>query len=81
MQHLTFGESALNSGRIILLFGRPDPFYASLLSVSNCILQPIGSYYSDVMSTRFVVPAIADNHLKFGDPRLNVSQEIPPEAV
>ena len=29
---VTFGESALNSGRIILLFGRPDPFYASLLS-------------------------------------------------
>ena len=28
----TFGESGLNSGRIILLFGRPDPFYASLLS-------------------------------------------------
>ena len=28
----TFGESGLNSGRIILLFGRPDPLYASLLS-------------------------------------------------
>ena len=28
----TFAESALNSGRIILLFGRPDPFYASILS-------------------------------------------------
>ena len=28
----TFGESGLNSGRIILLFGWPDPFYASLLS-------------------------------------------------
>ena len=27
-----FGESALNSGRIILLFGRPNPFCASLLS-------------------------------------------------
>ena len=24
----TFGESGLNSGRIILLFGQPDPFYA-----------------------------------------------------
>ena len=28
----TFSESGLNSGRIILLFGRPDPFCASLLS-------------------------------------------------
>ena len=28
----TLGESALNSGRIVLLFGRPDPFYALLLS-------------------------------------------------
>ena len=28
----TFGESGLNSGRLILLLGRPDPFYASLLS-------------------------------------------------
>ena len=26
-----FGESALNSGRIIWLFGRQNPFYASLL--------------------------------------------------
>ena len=28
----TFGASGLNSGPIILLFGRPDPFYVSLLS-------------------------------------------------
>ena len=28
----TFDEYGLNSGRIILLFSRPDPFYASLLS-------------------------------------------------
>ena len=27
----TVGESGLNSGRIILLFGRRDPFYALLL--------------------------------------------------
>ena len=31
----TFGESALNSGRIIWLFGRPDPFYSSLCPVLN----------------------------------------------
>ena len=30
-ERATFGESGLNTGRIILLFGRPDPFYASLL--------------------------------------------------
>ena len=29
----TFGESGLNSGRITWLFDRPDPFYASLLSI------------------------------------------------
>ena len=28
----TIGESGLNSGRIILLFSRPDPYYASRLS-------------------------------------------------
>ena len=28
----TFGESGLNSGRIISLVDRPDPFYASLCS-------------------------------------------------
>ena len=28
----TFCESGLNSGRIILLFGRPDPFYSLILS-------------------------------------------------
>ena len=27
----TYGESGLNTGRIILLYGRPHPFYASLL--------------------------------------------------
>ena len=27
-----FGESGLDSGRIILLLGRPDPVYASLMS-------------------------------------------------
>ena len=30
--HATFGEPELNSGRIILLFGQPDKFYASVLS-------------------------------------------------
>ena len=30
--HATFGESWLYSGRPMLLFGRPDPFYASFLS-------------------------------------------------
>ena len=41
--HATFGESGLNSVRIFGLFARPDPFYASLLVVFNCILQPTGS--------------------------------------
>ena len=29
--HATYVEFGLNSGRIILLFGRPDPFYTLLL--------------------------------------------------
>ena len=33
------GDLLLNIGRIILLFVRPDPFYALLWSI-NCILQP-----------------------------------------
>ena len=39
----TFGESALNSGQIIILVGPPDPFYTSLCPVFNCILQTTGS--------------------------------------
>ena len=36
---------------------------------------------SDVISGRFVGPAIPDNRVKFSDSRLNLSREIPPEAV
>ena len=36
---------------------------------------------SDAISGRFVGAVVPDNHVKFGDPRLNRSQEIPPEAV
>ena len=36
------GYSRLNSGRIIRLFGQPDPLYALSCSI-YCILQPTGS--------------------------------------
>ena len=36
---------------------------------------------SDVISGRFVGPVAPDNRVKFGDPRLKLSREIPPEAV
>ena len=35
----------------------------------------------DVISGSFVGPVVPDNRVKFGDARLNCSQEIPPEAV
>ena len=67
---LNFGESVLNSGRIILLFGLPDPFHNHCVATSGAVI-----------SGRFVGPVIPDNHVKFGDHRLNLSGEIPPEAV
>ena len=36
-----FGDSRLNSGRIIRRFRRPDPLYA-LFTVFSCIFQPTG---------------------------------------
>ena len=36
---------------------------------------------SDVISGRFVGAVVPDNRVKFGDPRLNSSGEIPPKAV
>ena len=36
---------------------------------------------SDVMSNRFVGPVVPDNRVIFGDPGLNLSQEIQHEAV
>ena len=35
---------------------------------------------SDVISGTFVGPVVPDNRVKFGDPRLNRSQEIPPDC-
>ena len=36
---------------------------------------------SDVISGGFVGPVVPDNCMKFGDPRLNLSLEIPPQAA
>ena len=42
--------------------------------------QPTGSN-SDVISSGFLRPVVPDKHMKFGDPRLNLSRDISPEAV
>ena len=50
--------------------------------VFNCILQLTGSKErSDVISGSFVETVIPNNRVKFGDPHMNFSQEIPPEAA
>ena len=36
---------------------------------------------NNVISGKFVGSVISDNRVKHGDPRINLSQEIPPEAV
>ena len=54
----------------LLDYGQPDLFYA-LCAIFICILQPTG----------FMGPIVHDKCIKFGDPCLNRSQEIPPEAV
>ena len=35
----------------------------------------------DVISGRFMGPVVPDNRVKFGDPHVNPSREIAPEAV
>ena len=36
---------------------------------------------SNAISGKFVGPVVSDNHVKFGDPRSNLSPEISPEVV
>ena len=38
-----FGDSRLNSSRIIRVIALPDPFFAHFCAVFNCLLQPTGS--------------------------------------
>ena len=72
-------DSILNSGRIIqLLTGRTR--FTHFYAVFNCILQPIVAA-SDLISGIFVGPIVPDKPVKFHDPCLNQSREIPPEAV
>ena len=74
-----FGDSRLNSCQIIRLFGWPDPFYSLLQCLIAFCSRPEAA--SDVMSGRFVRPIVLDKCVKFCDPCLNRSREIPPEAV
>ena len=59
------------------LAGRTRSTHRFCLEI-NRILQPTGS---NVISGRFVGQVISDNRAKFGDSRLNLSREIPPEDV
>ena len=73
------GDFRFNIGRIIWLFGQPDPFYA-LFAEFNCILQPT-DVASDVFSGAFMGLIVPEKRVKFRDGRLNLSYEIPPETV
>ena len=75
-----FGDFRLKTGRINLLFGRQDPFYALFVQylIAFCSRKETAS---DVTSCRFVGPIVPNKQVKFRDPWLNRSQEIPPEVV
>ena len=73
-----FGNSRLNSGRIIRLFVCPDPFYALLCSF-YLHFRVDREKTSDVISGRFVRPTVPDNPVKFRDPRLNRCREFHPK--
>ena len=78
----TFGEPRLNSGRIILLFfllARPVLRITFVQYLIAFCSQPEAT--SDVISGVFVGSVIPDNRVKFGDHRVNLSGEIPTEAV
>ena len=55
-------------------------FLPHFCTVFSSILQPTGDM-GDVVSGRFVGPVVPDSRMKFGDPHLNCSREIPSEAV
>ena len=73
MSLLKFGDSRLNSGRIIRLSsGQPDPFLVAFCSRHEAA--------SDAKSGRFV-RLIVPISVKFCDPCLNRSREFPPVAL
>ena len=74
---LKLGDSMLlNSRRIIILFA--DHTHFAHFCAAFCSWLEADS---DVISGRFVRPIVLDKWVKFRDPRLNSSWEIPPEAV
>ena len=80
----SLGDSRLSSGRIIRLVDQSDPFCALSCGIySSCILQLTGS--TQRLATSYPAycewPIVLDKHVKFRDPCLNRSREIPPEAV
>ena len=81
------GIDAVNIWRI---WDKQWPNYSTRWPVGpvlrNTFVQYLFAFYSrpeatsDVISDTFVGPVISDNRVKFGDPRINLSREIPPDA-
>ena len=75
-----FGVSRLNSGRIVRLFVWPDQLLDTFVQYLITFFSRLEAV-SYIISGIFVVPVVLDKHLKFHDPSLNRSREIPPVAV
>ena len=76
----SFGDSMLNSGRIIRHFFPTGPVLRTFV---QCVIafSSRSETGSDVISGLFVRPIVLDKCLKFCDSSLNDFREIPPEAV
>ena len=75
-----FSDSMLKCGQIIRLFAGHTRF-THVCVIFTCIFQPTGKGNSDVIYGKFVGPNVPDKPIKFRNPRLNRSREIPPQAV
>ena len=77
----TFGESGLNSGQIICPGQTTGPVLRTTFVQYLIAFCSRLEATSAVISDRFVGTVVPGNHVKFGDHRLNFSQEILPEAL
>ena len=76
----SFGDLRLNSGRMIRLVVRPDPFYRnSVLYLAAFCNRPEGA--SDVISGKFLRRIVFKMCLKSRVHCLNCSREIPPDMT
>ena len=77
---VNFGASGLKKWPNYSILCRPHPFHVLLCSIYS-ILQPTRNSAADVISDRFVRLIVPDMWVKFGDPRLNHSVNMRPEAI